>query len=228
MVLTRSMMKRRARPSFYSLDVSSGSPNVFLRESRDSCGNTTREVIDLRKPGKRRFWPRSSSASQPGQRRSSGEALWRRDTLKSRGSSLWEESYQRGPQRRLKGGLQLAHQPTCMNWWLRTFRGLSGQVDSEVQQMAALELGLLEQFKNWDLADRTKLTQAIPELVDSMEKVHGQVESLVGWLRRLGDIIEQDIAIPEGSPELRVSMASGRSSSESKLSIPADSAPVQH
>lgn len=106
-----------------------------------------------------------------------------------------------------------------MDLWLRTFRSLEGQVSSQVQQMLALELGLLEQYKQWDHTDRTQLLQAIPEMVAQMESVHGQVEALVGWLRRLGAIVEQDMLKLASDSESNLSVLSGAFSSDSRLSI---------
>jgi len=226
MVNTRSMMKRLSRPSFYSLDVSSGSYNLFIRESRNSRGLPTREVIDFRKRQK------SSKASHrfrqsvlkrrslPGQywrnsTPSQGSSLWNGPRSPSRGSSLWSAHAPSarssidmpepatalclagGPPGLRPGGQPLAYQPASMVWWLRAFRGLGGQVEREVQQMLALELGMLEQFRRWDGGDRAQLLREIPEMAAGMDRVQGQVEALADWLRRLGRIFEEDVAEPE-------------------------------
>jgi len=225
MVFTRSMMKRLSRPSFYSMDLAgSGSSNVFIRESRDTRGNPTREVIDLRRPSKRRKLAavsrRSNMARTLKSRRSSSLAcalrrsiqkrcsagrgspgegeLWHR-TAKSRGSSLWEEAPACGVAQRSPP--PFAYQPTSMAWWLRTFRGLGGQVERQVQQMVALQLGVLEQFRRWDRGDRLRLQQAIPDMAASLERVQVQTVALSDWLSRLGSIVAQDLAASSQTPD---------------------------
>merc|ERR1719218_517835 len=85
-----------------------------------------------------------------------GKCGWHR-CAKSRGSSLWSQTSQ-------DASPPFVYQPTSMTWWLRTFRGLGGQVDREVQQMVALQLGVLEQYKRWNRADQHQLEDAIPEI----------------------------------------------------------------
>lgn len=62
--------------------------------------------------------------------------------------------------------------------------------------MVALQLGVLEQFKRWNREDQQQLEDAIPEIVAGLERVRGQTEALANWMRRLGAIVEQDLAAP--------------------------------
>jgi len=91
-----------------------------------------------------------------------------------------------------------AYQPSLM---LRAFRGLGSQVEREVQQMLALQLGVLEHFKQWNRVERTQLLEAIPEMTKGLEKVRSQSDALTGWLQRLGAIVEQDLAAPACSSD---------------------------
>lgn len=91
-----------------------------------------------------------------------------------------------------------AYQPSLM---LRAFRGLGGQVEREMQQMLALQLGVLEHFKQWNRVERTQLLQAVPEMIKGLEKVRSQSDALAGWLQRLGAIVEQDLAAPACSSD---------------------------
>jgi len=179
-------------------------PSAASQESSVAAHRFRQSVLKRRSlPGQ--YW-RSSNPSQ-------GSSLWNAPRSPSRGSSLWSvhapsarssvdmpESTALCPADPSLGhhpaGQPLAYQPASMVWWLRAFRGLGGQVEREVQQMLALELGMLEQFQRWGCGDRAQLCQAIPEMAAGMDRVQGQVEALADWLRRLGTILEEDVAEP--------------------------------
>mmetsp|Transcript_91215 Transcript_91215/g.142385 ORF Transcript_91215/g.142385 Transcript_91215/m.142385 type:complete len:369 (-) Transcript_91215:279-1385(-) len=117
MVLTRSMMKKRSRQSFYMLDMSSGTSSVFIRNTKDSHGNTQREVIDLRKAA--------------GEQQHSGKKLKRSSVLfalrfmrhrRSRGSSLWQSQcnqpmVEETPQQELQNSKQLVMGEKLQQEW---------------------------------------------------------------------------------------------------------------
>jgi len=142
MVLTRSMMKKRSRQSFYMLDMSSGTSSVFIRNTKDSHGNTQREVIDLRKAA--------------GDQQHSGKKLKRSSVLfalrftrhrRSRGSSLWQSQcnqliVEETPQQEVQNSKQLFMGEKLQEEWHEPSQIAVGEkLEHEEQQSNEVVLG---------------------------------------------------------------------------------------